>query len=124
MTDKANKENKNVPAKKQPRRFGDVNEKIEFYPELEKLEFDAIQNEEITVIDAKLIRDFDSKFGKHDFMIIHFSMLADDGKAAEFTTATSGQVIIKRIKTAQEKKQLPLTGVIDKPDGKPYYDIN
>lgn len=105
-----------VKAKKS---FSDVNEKIEFYPELEKVEFNTLLDIEITVIDAKLIRDFDSQFGKHDFMIVR---AANQGQ--EFTFGTSGVVLIKRIMTAKEKRQLPLTGIISKPEGKAYYDIN
>jgi hypothetical protein len=104
---------------KKLRSFADVNEKIEFYPELDKVDFEAVKGIELTIIDAKLIRDFDSKFGKHDFMIVH----ASDGKS-EFTFGTSGQVLIKRIMDAQERRKLPLTGTINKPEGKAYYDIN
>jgi ketosteroid isomerase-like protein len=86
------------PREKKVKSFADVNEKIEFHPELDKIEFEAVKGVELTIIDAKLIRDFDSKFGKHDFMIVH----ASDGKSAdsepyEFTFGTSGKVLIKRI---------------------------
>lgn len=111
-------EKKVLPTKKL-KSFGDVNEKIEFHTDLDKIEFDAILGMEITVIDAKLIRDFDSKFGKHDFMIVHA-----ETKDGGFTFGTSGMVLIKRIMGAQEDRKLPLTGTIAKPEGKPYYDIN
>ena len=104
---------------KKVRSFADVNEKIEFHPELDKVDFEAVKGVELTIIDAKLIRDFDSRFGKHDFMIVH----ASDGNS-EFTFGTSGQVLVKRIMDAQERRKLPLTGTISKPDGKAYYDIN
>lgn len=101
------------------KRFADVNEKIDFFPELEKVDMKDLIGQEITVLDAKLIRDFDGQFGKHDFMIIKLSHLG-----AEVTTATSGMVLIKRIMSAKENRRLPLVGVIEKPAGKPYYDIN
>jgi hypothetical protein len=109
---------------KSPKRFADVNEKIEFHNEVDKVEFEAIIGSEITILEAKVIRDFDSKFGRHDFMIVYASATASDGSIAKFTFGTSGMVLIKRIMRAQELRWLPLTGTIMKPLDKSYYDIN
>lgn len=116
----------NTPEKKvtQPKHFADVNEKIDFYPDLDKVEFDAIQGQELIILEAKLIRDFDSKFGKHDFMIVRAAFLKEPDNYQEFTFGTSGMVLVKRIMKAQEERKLPLIGVIAIPKGKSYYDIN
>jgi hypothetical protein len=107
--------------KKKVRTFGDTNEKIDFFPELEQEDMKTIIGSKIKVIQVKLIRDFDSQFGKHDFMLVRANLLDDQ---PDFTFATSGMVLIKRMMSAQDKRQLPLIGTIAKPQGKPYYDIN
>jgi hypothetical protein len=115
---------------KKMHRFGEFNEKIEFHTDLPKVEFDDVIGIMLEIQDAKLIRDFDSRFGKHDFMIVHavstvYVPNADDGtECQDFTFGTSGMVLIKRIMKMQEDRKLPLLGVIEKAKDKQYYDIS
>jgi len=102
----------------EPKTFSDLLGGGEFYPDLPRTDFRGLIDRQVLVIDAQLIEDFTSKFGTHDALLLLVQML-DDGR--QFTTITSGEVVIKRVMKALKEGLLPLYGTITK--GKDYYNI-
>lgn len=87
-----------------------------FYPELPRIELGEILGEDLVVLDAKVMKDFESeKYGNHDLALLRIQLKAD-----EFTTACSGMVLCKKVQVALDRKLLPLKGKIVKDK---YYDI-
>lgn len=105
--------------KKTTTTFGEVMPKIEFYPDLPKVELKTILDRELEVTDAQVVRDFDSKFGKSDFVLLLFT---DPVDGLQYTTLCGGVVIVKKIQYALDNRLLPLLGIISRPGD--YYDIN
>ncbi len=79
----------------------------EFYPDLPRLEFKEILDKSVLVLDCQLIEEFKSKFGIHDALLILI-----ENPDGQFTTITSGEVIIKRIQKAKREGLLPLFGTV------------
>ncbi|GAI85332.1 unnamed protein product, partial [marine sediment metagenome] len=99
--------------------FGDVMPKIEFYPDLPKVELKDILDKEVEVNDAQVVADFTTKFGTHDFVLLLYT---DPKDGTQYTTISSGMVIVKKLKYALDNRLLPLIGTITW-NGQ-YYDIN
>ena len=98
----------------------------EFYPDLPRKDFGDIQGKELLIQDCMLVEDFTGKFGTHDFLLIKcrtIPMGDTKEKAVEFTTITSGEVVIKRVTKAKKEGLLPLCGTFAKVDGKSYYNV-
>jgi len=104
--------------KKTTKSFNDVMPKIEFHPDLAKLELEAVIDNQYQVDDALIVRDFDSKFGKSDFALL---LLTEPATGDQFTTLCGGLVVVKKIQYALDKKLLPLMATIT--HDKDYYDI-
>ena len=102
----------------EPKTFSDLLGGGEFYPDLPRIDFKELINHQVLVIDAQLIEDFTSKFGVHDALLLLVQMPAD---GQQFTTITSGEVVIKRVIKALKEGLLPLYGTITK--DKEYYNI-
>ena len=92
-----------------PKTFKDELGGGEFYPDLPRIDFKEIQNRQVLVIDCQLIEDFKSKFGVHDALLM---LIETPEKGEQFTTITSGEVIIKRVMKARREGLLPLLGTI------------
>lgn len=99
--------------------FGDVMPKIEFYPDLPKVELKDILDKEVEIVDAQIVADFTTKFGVHDFVLLLYTELKD---GTQYTTISSGMVIVKKLKYALDNRLLPLKGTITWTGQ--YYDIN
>ena len=81
----------------------------EFYPDLPRIEFKDIQGRQVSFLDCQLIEEFKSKFGVHDAILLLIEQ-PEDGQ--QFTTITSGEVVIKRVLKAKREGLLPLLGTI------------
>lgn len=95
----------------------------EFYPELPQKDLKDVIGVQYEVADATIIKSFKTQFGEHDLCLL---LLTDLKTGDQFTTATSGEVIVKKIEQILFKgvqDSFPLLGTIVKPEGKPYYDI-
>lgn len=106
-------------AKKTPKTFGDVMPKIEFYPDLPKVEVKELLDKQIEITDAQVVRDFDSKFGKSNFALL---LITNQEDGTQYTTLAGGMVVVKKIQYAIDNRLLPLLGTITYNDQ--YYDIN
>ncbi len=105
--------------KKATKSFGDVMPKIEFHTDLPKVELADVLDRQFEITDAKIVRDFDSKFGKSDFALL---LLTDLDTRDQCTTLCGGMVVVKKILYAMENSLLPLLGIITY--DKDYYDLN
>ncbi|MBA7712050.1 hypothetical protein ES703_121018 [subsurface metagenome] len=99
--------------------FGEVMPKIEFHPDLPKVELKSLMDMEIEVTDAMIVRDFNSKFGSSDFALLLITNQAD---GTQYTTLCGGMVVVKKLQYALDNRLLPLRGTITKDVD--YYDIN
>jgi len=88
-----------------------------FFPELPRMRFQDLLNEEILIEDAKLIKDFEGNFGKKDLVIWKFKW-----GEKEATTACSAMVVVKKISQVIALKDFPIWGKLIK-TVKGYYDI-
>ena len=102
------------------RSFSDAMGGGAFHPDLPRVEFAALLDIPILILDCQMIEDMPSQFGEHDALLILLEMSNDNGRE-QFTTITTGQVIIKRITRAKRDELLPLVGTITKE--KTYYNI-
>lgn len=104
--------------KKTTKTFGDMMPKIEFYPDLPKVDLKELMDSEHEITDAQVVRDFSSQFGKSDFALLVLTDL-NDGK--QVTTLCGGMVVVKKVQYALDHKLLPLRGTITFTGD--YYDI-
>lgn len=102
----------------EPKTFQDELGGGEFYPDLPRIDFKEVIGRQVLVIDCQLIEDFKTKFGVHDALLM---LIQTPEKGEQFTTITSGEVIIKRVMKARREGLLPLYGTITKT--KDYYNI-
>jgi len=103
---------------KKNKRFSDFTPKLDFHNDLPRAVIGDILGQDIEVKDCFLIPNFKTDYGVHDCLLVHF---ADCGDGKEYTTITSGQVLIKKITGAKNDGNLPLIGRIILE--KNYYDI-
>ena len=93
----------------------------QFYPDLPRQDFSSLVGKTYEITDATIIKEFDTQFGRHDLALL---LLTDLETGEQFTTISSGVVIVKKIKLILAKEvnaTLPLIGTITKNDR--YYDI-
>ena len=98
-------EQKSLPPRKTFNEAVGAGEK--FYPELPQRNFKELLGNPYLVKQAKIVKNFKSKFGMHDFILI---LCESENTGEEFTTITSGEVVIARIKEAMDENLLPLQG--------------
>lgn len=89
-----------------------------FYPHLPKRPLAEVMDKMYSVVDAVIIRGWESNFGESDFALL---LLEDPKDGAQFTTLCGGEVVIKKLQRALDRKLLPLNGTIIKLAR--YYDI-
>ena len=91
---------------------------VRFYPDMEKRDLSECLDEEYEMIDARIVRGFEGKFGKSDFALILFR---DPETDSRFTTICGGKVVVRKVQQALDEGLLPLYGTITA--NKRYYDI-
>ena len=98
--------------------FGDVMPKIEFYPDLPKLNLSEQLDVELEITEAKIVEDFTGKFGSSDFALM---LVNTPGEKDKSTLLCGGEVVVKKVRYALDNDMLPLLGMITQE--KAYYDI-
>ena len=101
-----------------PKRFSDFTPKLEFYPDLPKVKLAEVLDKEVIVGDAYLVKGFKTSYGDGNFVLM---LLTDVESGEQFTTLSSGEVVVAKVVKAKEEGWLPLKAVITY-NGK-YYDI-
>ena len=98
--------------------FGDG----EFYPDLPKIPFRELLDKELILYEVKILKDFNSKFGRHDCGLMLMSAV---GESEKFTTICSGQVVLERLRKSVDMLPLLCTPVEKKTaDGdSSYYNL-
>lgn len=91
-----------------------------FYADSERIDFSDLIGKSILIVDAVIIADFDSEFGKHDLCLIAFKDIETESDEV-LTTACSGIVIVKKIRSLLEKRLLPIIGTVNRDNR--YYDL-
>jgi len=89
-------------------RLGDG--KINFYPGLPRIEdFAALLASKFTILDAKVVEDWDGKFGTSTFVLLKLKL--EDG--SEKTTCTSGRAVVRQIKKLLKMNALPVSATLN-----------
>jgi len=96
----------------------DVIGSTQFYPDIPKMALTDIQEVTHRLIDATVIKDFESEYGVHDLALL---LVEDLLTGEQYTTACSGMVVVKKIKQLVNLKAMPLLATISK-KGR-YWDI-
>jgi len=91
----------------------------DFYSDAPQLDIASVLGKQFVIKAAKIVEDFDGKFGTHDFAVL---CLADiETHEIVGTVITSGQVVLKKIRKALADGVLPLVGTLVKDQR--YYNI-
>lgn len=96
--------------------------KINFWPDLPRIEdFAALIASTFTILDAKVVEDWDGQFGTSTFVLLKLKL--EDG--SEKTTCTSGRAVVRQIKKLLNMKGLPVQATLNmvtaEGTGNPYY---
>lgn len=91
-----------------------------FYPGLDKVNTADVLNTEFLLEDARYIPSWTSEFGDHPLVLMKGKRTGEDGQEQEFTTISSGEVVVKKVKELIEKRLFPLYATIT---FNRYYDI-
>ena len=85
-------------------------EKVDFFPELPKMEQEALMGLTIVIQAARVFNDWDSQFGTSAFALVKFTL---DGKEA--TALLGGRVIVKHVnKLLAVPRGLPVRCMLNK----------
>lgn len=79
-----------------------------FHPDAPRVAFTELFNKQLVLVEAKIIRDFNGQFGKHDcaLMLLQEAGITDR-EAPPFTTISSGVVVVERIAKLLDAHALP-----------------
>jgi len=100
------------------KQIGEIFPANKFYPDSPKVKLAELIGQVVQFIDARIIEDFDTKYGKHDMVIIAYNNGVDSEIA---TTVCSGIVILKKFRKLILEKQFPIIGKIVNDAN--YYDV-
>jgi len=107
-----------LPDQNKPKTFSELLGGGGFYSYLPRIDFKELIDRQVLVIDVQILEDFHSiDYGVHDALLMLVEM-PEDGM--QYTTITSGEVVIKRVMKALKEGLLPLYGTITKGN---YYNI-
>lgn len=100
--------------------------KINFYPDLEKVDKSQLLNCNFIIQDAKLISDWDGDFGLTSFFIVKVKPVEKDWNK-EVTCVMSGVAIIKQLRKLVDSHVLPVgasLGVVKSERGNEYFILD
>ena len=101
------KETPKAPERKSKyKSFSEVFGDGEFYPDLPKVPFKECLDHDFVMFEAKILRDFNSEFGKHDCGLMLLAPV--DNEDEKFTTICSGIVVLERLEKAIKERRLPM----------------
>jgi hypothetical protein len=84
-------------------------EKVEFFPELEKYDSEALVGETFKLVAAKLIDGWDSVYGSSSFVLAKIQLI--DGK--EVTTLLGGKVVVKQVRKLLQQRSFPVVAMLN-----------
>lgn len=98
---------------------------IDFYKEMPQVELSEILGKDMVLMDARILRDWDSEYGKSDWCLMYMRNQDVEGLPSEFTTKCGGKVLVRRIGELQARKSFPciVSVVMQGNEDKPYYNI-
>ncbi len=88
--------------------FSDALGTGEFYPDLPQFPFTDLLGKPFIMVDARILPNLQTDYGSHDAALMLFREIDDTEKSSDFTTISSGQVVVVRVKEALSRKLLPL----------------
>ena len=100
------------------KRVSEVYKSEPFYPELDKVEKEAIMGQDMIIQDARMMRDWHSEFGTSDFCLLKLEDL-ETGK--QVTTSVGGVAVVSVVDRLIKERRLPIIGKIILE--KAYYEI-
>lgn len=99
--------------------IGDIIEpSVKFYPDAARIDFTDLLGRPITLLDAKIITTTSPKFGSRESALLYVDI---DGNL--YTTITSGQVIVNKIKQLIDASRWPVACTAVKEKSVRYYDL-
>ncbi|MDD5702926.1 MAG: hypothetical protein PHU23_12855 [Dehalococcoidales bacterium] len=87
-------------------------DKMDFYPDLERVDKANLTCHNFILQDAKLVSDWDSAFGTSSFYLVKVKLIVSDTENLECTTILSGQAVMKQIRKLLEARKLPVAGTL------------
>lgn len=102
---------------------GLIGKQGKFHEEIEtRFKFERnIAGKPLTLLDARILKDFNGKFGKHDAGLMLFQYVGTDKKGQQidikFTTIYSGVAIVDQLKKIIDANYIPVdvTVIVNKP---------
>ena len=98
--------------------------KIDFYPDMKRVDLDDIIGRDIMIMDARIMKDWKSDYGNgvSDWCLIQYQ---DRESGEDCTTKCGGVVLVKRIAELISRKAFPIVGsIVTQGDSeRPYYNI-
>lgn len=96
------------PSKRKLKSASDILGDGQFFPDKPKVPFSECLGKEFVLIDAKIIKDFNGQFGKHDAGLMLLEPTGDmETEAVQFTTICSGLVVVERLQKLITNHALP-----------------
>lgn len=100
------------------KRVSDFITDAQFYPDVAKKPLVEALDKDAFLIDAAVITDFETEYGKSDFALMLFQDQAD---GTQYTVICGGVVVVRKIKELLAKQLLPLIAKLTKVGR--FYDI-
>jgi hypothetical protein len=84
-------------------------DKVEFFPELEKYDQEALLCATFKLEAAKIIEDWDGRYGTSAFVLAKVQL--EDGK--QVTTLLGGKVVLKQVRKLLQQRSLPVVAMLN-----------
>jgi len=88
-------------------------EKLEFYPDLEQWDQEALMGVNFKIEAVKVVEDWDGRFGTSSFVLAKIQL--SDGK--EVTSLLGGKVVLKQVRKLLAMRALPVVAMLNKVSG-------
>jgi hypothetical protein len=88
-------------------------EKLEFYPDLEQWDQEALMGVTFKIEAVKVVEDWDGRFGTSSFVLAKIQLV--DGN--EITSLLGGKVVLKQVRKLLAARALPVVAMLNKVNG-------
>lgn len=99
-------------------------DKVEFFPELEKYDSEALLCVPVKLEAARIVSDWDGRYGVSSFVLAKVQL--EDGK--EVTTLLGGKVVVKQVRKLLDQRALPVVAMLNshvgEQSGNSYYFLD
>lgn len=98
---------------------------IDFYKELPTVDLKEILGKDIVLVDARIMKDWESEYGKSDWVLMYGLNNDIEGLPSDFTTKCGGKVLVRRVGELIARKALPciVSVVTQGSEDRTYYNI-